>query len=70
MLEGVDVVEVVALLAELNRGSAVPELLHEKCVVPLHDLPNKFPRDGSHLKLKERKAHKVGKFAYQHRSKT
>ena len=49
VLVGVDVVEIVALFAELHTGGAVPELLHEKGGILLHDLPNQLPWNCRHF---------------------
>lgn len=43
MLVGVEVIEIVALFAELNTLSSIAKLLHEKRVVFLHDLPYQLP---------------------------
>lgn len=43
VLVGVEVVEIVALFAEHHARTPVTELLHQKRVVPLHDLPYQGP---------------------------
>lgn len=51
VLVGVEVIEVVALLAELDASIAPPELLHKKTVVLLHDLPDQLPWNRRHRHL-------------------
>lgn len=48
MLVGVEVVEVVGLLAESDASVASAELLHQEGVVLLHDLPDQLSWNGSH----------------------
>lgn len=48
VLVGVDIAEAGGLLGELQLAGAVPKLLHQECIVPLRDLPDKVPRNGSH----------------------
>ena len=48
MLVGMEVVEVVGLLAEADTGVAAAELLHQEGVVLLHDLPDQLSRNGRH----------------------
>jgi hypothetical protein len=49
VLVGVEIVEIVRLLAELNAGSSSPELLDQKGVVLLHYLPYQLPGYRRHL---------------------
>lgn len=51
MLVGVEVVEVVWLLAESNAGVASAELLHQEGVVLLHNLPDQLAWNRSHWSL-------------------
>jgi hypothetical protein len=48
-LIGVDIIEVVGLLAELHLGVAVAELLDQEAVVLLDKLPDQRTRNGSHF---------------------
>ena len=51
VLEGVEIVEVVALLAELDFSVASAELLDEERAVLLHDLPDQLPWNRRHCYL-------------------
>ena len=53
VLVGVEVVEVVRLLTKANAGGAIAELLNQKGVVLLHDLPDQLPRNSRHLQPKK-----------------
>lgn len=49
VLVRVQIVEIVALLTELNAGGASTELLHQETVVSLHDLPNQLSWNRRHF---------------------
>lgn len=49
VLVGVEVEEIVGLLAEPHTGVASPELLHQKRVVLLHYLPDQLPLHCRHF---------------------
>ena len=51
VLVGVDIVEVVGLLAELNLGIAIAKLLDQEGIILPHDLPDQRIRNRRHLSL-------------------
>lgn len=51
VFEGVEIVEIVWLSAELNALSIISKLFNQERVVPLYDLPNKISRYCCHLIL-------------------
>ena len=49
VLVRVEIVEIVALLTELDAGVSSAELLHQETVVLLHDLPDQLPWNRRHF---------------------
>uniref|UniRef100_A0A2P2LY11 Uncharacterized protein n=1 Tax=Rhizophora mucronata TaxID=61149 RepID=A0A2P2LY11_RHIMU len=48
MLVGIEIVDIIGLFAEADAGGSTTKLLHQKRVVPLHNLPNQLPRHSRH----------------------
>lgn len=53
MLVGIHIVEIVGLFAELHGSIAVTELLDQKSIISLHNLPDKWSRNRSHFYCKD-----------------